>query len=45
LRSPLYGTAREGERSVSSGFDYDFDKPLDIYRLRATLGGITAERS
>jgi DNA-binding response OmpR family regulator len=40
-----YGTAREVERGVSCGFDHYFVKPLDIYRLRATLEGITAQRS
>jgi Response regulator containing CheY-like receiver, AAA-type ATPase, and DNA-binding domains len=40
-----YGTAREVERGVSCSFDHYFVKPLDIYRLRATLEGITAQRS
>ena len=38
------GTARE-VRGVPWGFDHYYVKPLDIYKLRATLEGITAQRS
>jgi DNA-binding response OmpR family regulator len=40
-----YGTAREVGRGVPCAFDHYFVKPLDIYRLRATLDAITAQRS
>jgi DNA-binding response OmpR family regulator len=51
LKQPLvgiavtaYGTVSDKDRSLACGVDHYFVKPLDVYRLRATLDGIAAQR-
>ena len=40
-----YGTVSDVDRGLACGFDHYFVKPLDVYRLRATLDAIAAQRS